>query len=299
MGREPESQFREQASEAALHLKTVPPAWSWARVYLAVVSRFNRSFLLSSDFTNRRASALARLAAYGLALVFLVSLVAVFLPPPFLNPQRLSNALVELVERSTLPLVASALLFWGFSGRARPALWECRAVRVLRPLLLLVALLYLLTTISLGLIGQRLEVEGLAAADLQLRGSQAELQRARSLVGEIPDESTLKAWLGSQPALRQALDQQTGNDQVPDDAEDIRARINRLLAISEANLQRDAVRAKAEISARVWGRIIRAGLTSLIYAIYFGLVYLLWPRSLLKTVQRAWKQRNKAVEAAL
>lgn len=252
---------------------------------------------MPSDFSNRRAAALARMAAYGLALVFLISLVAVFLPPPFLDPQRMSNVLVELVERSTLPLVASVLLFWGFSGRARPALWECRLVGWLRPLLLLVTLLYMSTTITLGLIGQRLEVAGLATTDAQLQRSQAELQRARNLVAEIPDEATLKAWLSSQPTLRQALDQLPDSDQLPDDAEEIRARINRLLAISEANLQRDVVRAKAELSARLWGRMFRAGLTALVYATYFGLAYLVWPRSLLNTRERAWKQRKKAVDA--
>jgi hypothetical protein len=135
---------------------------------------------------------------------------------------------------------------------------------------------------------------GIAATDVQLRRSQAELQRARDLVAEIPDEATLKAWLGSQPALQRALAELPEGTAEPAGVGETRQRINRLLTISEANLQRDALTAKAELSGRIWARAARFGLTALVYSLFFLGARLVWPRSLQDTRQRAWKQRSKA-----
>lgn len=79
----------------------------------------------SGGFSSRRARSFSRMSAYTLLALLLVSLPIAFLPFPAGDPARLLAVLRELLERSTLSVVGTALLFTGLEAPALPALWEC------------------------------------------------------------------------------------------------------------------------------------------------------------------------------
>lgn len=245
------------------------------------------------DFTHRRAATLSRMAAYTFLLIFLVNLVAVLLPPPFLQPERTFAALSELVERSSLPLVAVLVLFFGFSGESLPALWECRLARWLRPLLLLAALLYLVTSLAFLGVAQRIAVTGIASTDAQIERASQEFQQLRELLADADDDAeAVQRVLGRQPALAQAVRQQLGDSWERLTPQQRRQRLEQLLDTSEVTTNRQAQAARAEASGQLRQRTLRFSLTALLYAFFFLAAHLIWPRSLAATRHRVLQARE-------
>ena len=143
------------------------------------------------DFTSHRARSLARLSAYTLVLIFLISLLASLFPLPLEDPQRALAVLQELLERSTVPLVALLFLFAGLAGDALPAPWEMGLASWMGPLLRLVALGYLLTAIAVVAVAARLESTGITQLSGQVQSSLQELQNLRQEVNQylaVPPE---------------------------------------------------------------------------------------------------------------
>lgn len=245
------------------------------------------------DFTHRRAGTLSRIAGYTFLLVFLVNLLAILLPPPFLEPERSFAALVEVVERSTLPLVAVLFLFLGFSGESHPALWECRLARWMRPLLLLVAVVYLITTLAFPLAAQRIDRSGIASSQAQIDRVKQEFQQLRDLLASGPDDTeAVGRVLSAQPALAQALSQQLGDSWDQLSPPQRRQRVEQLIDTSEVNANREAVAARANASGHLRKRTVLFSLTALFYALYYLAAHLIWPRSLAATRQRILQARE-------
>jgi hypothetical protein len=225
-------------------------------------------------------------------LIFLVNLVAILLPPPFLDPERTFRSLIELVERSTLPVVAVLFLFLGLTGEALPALWECRLARWFRPLLLVAALLYLVTTLTFVAVAQRIEATGIANSKAQIERSKQELQQLRSSLRSGVDEASLQRVLNSQPALMQALRQQPGGNWAERSTDERRQRLEELIDISEVNITRQALTTRANASGKLWKQSMLSGLTALFYGLFFLSAHLIWPRSLAATRERILKTRE-------
>ena len=78
------------------------------------------------EFTSRRTRTLARLAAYTVLVIFLCSVLAKVFPLPLSDSSTALNALSEVIERSSLPIFATTLLYMGMTDDALPAYWECR-----------------------------------------------------------------------------------------------------------------------------------------------------------------------------
>jgi hypothetical protein len=254
---------------------------------------------LQDDFSRRRVRSLSRLCAYTLLLVFLASVLTVLVPPPFSDPQRTLALINEVLERSTLPAVAVLFLFFGFSGDALPALWECVLARWLRPLLRLAVLLYLLTAVAVVGVGQQLTRSAASSLDGQVRTSMENLARFRDQVDAETSVERLRGLVARQPQILQALQQEgtplDQNSPLPE----LRQQIDRLLSRAEANLRRQSQIARANASGQLARQMVRLALTALIYALYYLAAALIWPRSLLATIERVREARlaRQAAEA--
>ncbi|WP_158218467.1 HpsJ family protein [Synechococcus sp. 1G10] len=244
------------------------------------------------DFTSRRGGSLARIAAYTFLLIFLLNLLTIFLPPPFLDPERTFSSLVELVERSTLPLVAVLFLFFGLTGEALPALWECRLARLFRPLLLVAALLYLVTTFTVVAAAQRIEATGIANSKAQIERSKGELEQLRNSLLSGSNDAALQRVLSSQPGLAQALQQQGGGNWAELSMAERRKRVEQLIDTSEVNLARQAMATRANASGKLRRQTLLTGLTAFLYTLFFLSAHLIWPRSLAATRERIFQARE-------
>ncbi|APD48702.1 hypothetical protein BM449_11225 [Synechococcus sp. SynAce01] len=247
---------------------------------------------MQDDFSRRKARSLGRLCSYTLLLVFLASVLTTLLPPPFGDSQRLLAVMAEVLERSTLPAVALLFLFFGFSGDALPALWECWLARWLRPLLRLAALLYLLTAVAVVGVGQQISTNASASFEGQVRTSQESLSEfRRQLDGETSVER-LRRVVAGQPQILQALQQEgtplDQNSTLPE----LRQQVERLLTRAEANLRRQSQVARANASGQLARQMVRLGLTALFYSLYYLAAAFIWPRSLQTTVERVLEARR-------
>ncbi len=253
---------------------------------------------LQDDFSRRRVRSLSRLCAYTLLLVFLASVLTALVPPPFSDSQSSLALINEVLERSTLPVVAVLFLFFGFSGDALPALWECVLARWFRPLLRLAVLLYLLTAVAAVGVGQQLSRSGVASLDGQVRTSVENLRKFREQVDGETSVVRLRALVARQPQILQALQQEgtplDQNSPLPE----LRQQVDRQLTRVEANLRSQSQLARSNASGQLARQMVRLAITALIYALYYLAASLIWPRSILATVEwvRAARLARQAAE---
>ncbi len=245
--------------------------------------------LTEPGFSGRRTRSFARLTGYTLLALFLISAVAAFLPPPFARPDRLFTVLGEvLAERSTLPVLALLLLYGGFSGATAAPVWELRLAALLRPVLRLVALLYLLVAIAVVGVAGQLQFQGVAQIDGQLQANLGGLSALRQQVRVSADPRQLRRLLEQQAPLRAGLSEAgspLADPQAPLEAQ--RARALQLLDRIEANLRSDDLRRRADAGGLLFKEQLRLVLTSLLLALFYLLSSVLWPHSLGPTIERA------------
>jgi hypothetical protein len=256
---------------------------------------------LQDDFSRRRVRSLGRLCAYTFVLVFLASTLTALFPLSFTDAQRTLAFLNELLERSTLPAVAVLFLFFGLSGNALPALWECQLARWLRPLLRIVTILYFITTVAIVGVGQQLSVTGVAALERQARTSLDNLRQFRQQVDGENSVESLRGIVARQPQLLQALQQEGTPLDQSSPLTELRQQVDRLLTRVETNVRRQSQTARAIAAGQLARQLARLSVTSLIYALYYLGASLIWPRSLLATVERVRQARQArwAAEAEL
>ncbi|MCP9927878.1 HpsJ family protein [Cyanobium sp. CH-040] len=245
------------------------------------------------DFTGRRARSLARLGAYTLLAVFLISLLSAVLPPPLDNPDRAMALIAELLERSSLPLVALLLLYAGLADDAQPALWEVGLLaRWLRPLLRLVALAYLLLAIAVIGLAQRIEVTGVGQLTSQVQTSLQTLERLRQGVDSAADPQQLRQLLSHDPALMEAMRQAGVPAGEAGTLSEQRALARQLLERAELNLRDASQRRRADASGNLTRQALRLVLLALAYGSFFLLAGFIWPRSVAATLERAIERRD-------
>ncbi|MEO1002574.1 MAG: hypothetical protein AAFX65_05620 [Cyanobacteria bacterium J06638_7] len=254
------------------------------------------------DFHARRARTLARLSAYTLLASFVLMVGGGALPLPLGDPQRAFALLAELVANSTVPVVALFLLFHGLGGKGLPAFWEWRLLRLVRPLLRLVALLYLLTALALAGLALQVERAGVSRLEAELQSGAAGLQRLRQALQSAPDVASLQQLLAGQPGLLEALD---AGPPAPAPTPEIslaerRRQAALLLDRAEANLRQQTTRRRADASGNLTRQALRLGLSALVFGLFHLAASLLWPRSLLDTRERLLEARaaRLAEEAA-
>lgn len=96
-------------------------------------------------------------------------------------------------------MVALVVLYAGLSGEAAPSLWEARLAIWLRPLLRLVALLYLLTAVAIVAVAGEVQSQGLAQFKGQLQANLTGLAELRQQFNAAPDATVLRRLLEQQP----------------------------------------------------------------------------------------------------
>lgn len=247
---------------------------------------------MDEDFSRRRAQSLARICAYTLLGIFLISLLAAALPLPMNDPGRAMGMLAEVLERSTLPLVAVLFLYFGMAEEALPASWECRLALWMGPLLRLAALSYLLTAVAVLSVSQRLDSLGVSGLNQQLKGGTVAIERLRQGVENAPDAPALKRLLSSQPALRQALvERGTAIDDRLAEPER-RRQLLELIDRAGINLRLQGQQTRATASGNLARQSLRLTLTALVYALFYLLAGFIWPRSVVATLVRIREARQ-------
>ncbi|MBD2395567.1 hypothetical protein H6G11_15060 [Cyanobacterium aponinum FACHB-4101] len=96
-----------------------------------------------------RSLVLWRLIGYGFLVLFALDVVAIVVPPNFLNPQWEFQILGEIVERVAIPFIALLLIFFG--GNYLRKGWEYLVLTSLSWLSLIVGVLFILA-VPLGVI---------------------------------------------------------------------------------------------------------------------------------------------------
>lgn len=244
------------------------------------------------DFTGRRARTLARLSAYSLFGIFLISLLVAVLPLPLGDPQRALGLVAELIERSTVPLVAVLFFYVGLADDATPGIWECRLARSVRPLLRLAAMLYLLTAIAVFFAAQTLGTEGGRSLQTQIQTSLTSLRQLQNQVQRAPDVEALRSLVSQQPGLIQAMEERGAalGGEVP--FAEQRSTAVDLLENAEIGLRNQGLQRRADASGNLTRQTLRLGLTALVYAIFYLFAGMIWPRSVAATVERVLDARQ-------
>ncbi|MFQ6537980.1 MULTISPECIES: hypothetical protein [Aphanothece] len=244
------------------------------------------------EFTGRRTRSLARLAAYVLLLVFLLSLLGSALPLPLGDPDRAMLLLNEVLERSPLPLIGVLALFFGFAEDAQPAIWEVMLARGLRPLLRLAALAYLLLALAVLGLADRIEANGVQLLSGQLQTSLQSLERLRRGVDQAGDAQTLQTLLAQDPRLIQAMQQAGITVGEARTFPQQQALARQLLERAEGNLRQTGQRRRADASGNLTRQSVRLVLVALCYAGFHLLASFIWPPSLALTLERAVERRQ-------
>ncbi len=254
--------------------------------------------VIGTEFSARRLNTVARLSAYSLLMVFVISALAAVVGVRSSDPAQALALITEILERSTLPLVAVLFLYLGFSGDAVPALWECRIALWLRPLLRLAALLYLISAIAVAALTPQIEAARVGALESQVQQSEQGLAALRQGVERVDSAALLRRLLAVQPQLLRSFESEGGaNPDEPLDAQ--RARATTLLERAETNLRREYQGQRAQLSFGLGRQAVRLALTAFVYALYYLLVAQIWPRSLAATVERIRDLRaRREAEAA-
>jgi hypothetical protein len=250
--------------------------------------------VIARDFDESRSRILARLSSYVLFLIFLVSVLTGLAPSEFGEPGGVFSFLNEIVERSPTALWGLFLLYFGFCGDARPAIWECRFAGLVRHFLRLLVLLYLLLALAVLGMGGKVRSRDVDNLSRELQRNTAALTRFRQLVVKAPNTNDLARLVSLQPGLSEALRQQGGGLDPATPLEGQRIAVFTLLERSKDNLRRQHLRSVATTtanSARVIGRLV---VLCLLYALFYGLTSLIWPRSLAGTVAALRLQRHEA-----
>ncbi len=236
--------------------------------------------LSAVGFGLRRGRSFFRITAYTLILVFVFNTLPTFLPFPFGQNQALLNALQQLVERSTLPVVSLVFLYQGFVDGALPALWEYRLALAVRPLLGLVALGYLLIAISIVALSLQLQSDGIRQLESQRLDNLNLVIGYEKRLMAATDVSQLRAVLDEQPAFRPLMrDTTAALGTVDRPLVEQRQAAKTLMDRAEADLQYQFLRRRADLAGSLTNQGARLSLSSLSYTGFYLLISLLWPRS--------------------
>jgi hypothetical protein len=245
------------------------------------------------EFTGRRTRSLARLAAYTLLLVFLVSLLSAALPLPIGHADRAMLLFNELLERSPLALMAVLTLYFGLADEAQPAIWEVILARWLRPLLRLTALAYLLVAVAVIALADRIEDTGVGLLSTQVQTSLAKIERLRQSVDRAADPQALLRTLQQQdPRLVQAMLDAGVRVGEPGSLSRQQALARELLQRAEANLRQASQRRRADASGNLSRQSVRQVLVALCYALFYLLASFIWPRSVSASLESAIQRRQ-------
>lgn len=230
-----------------------------------------------SPFTPTRLQTLSRLGAYVLVFEYLVILFFSVLPFSG-DSNRLFAQINAALSTSSLPLIAMVLLFAGFCTGARVARWEWWLGRRLRPLLMLVALLYLLTVPALWWLGHSIQTKG----DRQIQQQFATvLDQLRVYSGQVQSATSspaLRRLVEAQPQLRLSL--QTSESPFASPAASLaqqQAQTLRLIDRIRANLQAEGRARRSAAASELRKEELRISALALAHSLFFALAALIWP----------------------
>ena len=236
--------------------------------------------MTAGPFTSSRFQSLCRLAAYTILFEYALYMLLGLLPFN-LDPGRLLGLVGSSLETASLAVLALPLLFAGFSRDVKPARWEWHFARLLRGLLLVVAILYLLLIPATLAIGARIQSGG----DQQLRQQQQlalqQLQTYRQQLSKASSSPELRRLLLAQPQLRATLaGPESPLAPTKPTLPQQRSQALRLADRIAVNLNQQALLQRSNASGELNKQQLRLVLLALVHALFFGLASMIWPSRL-------------------
>lgn len=227
-----------------------------------------------SLISTKKFESLSRFASYSLVILFLINICAQFIPFPAANAERWSFVITQIVERSTLPMVASVFLFAGLRSQSLLPKFELKLILLQKRLALLASLLFLFIAISLLPIASARNAVLRASFDNRLSAVAKSYEQLASVVNKASSLQELKAVVKAQ--FPQA------DLKLPSTSD-----LQRVKSSFVSNLEAQRLVQRKQLVTELSGLTnsilldsIRLIGSSLIYAIYFFLYYIAFPSRL-------------------
>lgn len=235
---------------------------------------------LHAEFSRRSLQSLARLAAYLLAFEYLLNGFLAVVPVSS-QPDRLLGQITTLVDSASLPVLAVVLFYGGLLAGTRPARWEWRLARLLRPLLALTAALFLLLIPAVWVVGAQIQSRGDGALRQQSDQVQQQLSAYRASLSGAADANLLRRLIEAQPLLQPALagpESPFARTRVA--FADQRRQAVALVDRAMANVRADSLERRAGAVGSLRKQQWRLTVLALVHALFFALSALVWPDGL-------------------
>ena len=235
---------------------------------------------IHAEFSRRSLQSMARLAAYVLLFEYLLN-GAINALPPTAQPERLFGQIGGLLDTASLPVLAVVLLYGGLNVGVRPARWEWRLARLMRPLLGIGAALFLLLVPAVWGLGASIQASGNAVLRQQAAQVEQQLGGYRNALSAVGDAAQLRKLIGAQPQLQPVLSSPESpfanpNAAFPQQREQALKLVDRVLA----NLKAESLARRAAAAGDLRKQQMRMSAMALAHAVFFALACMVWPDGL-------------------
>jgi L-cystine uptake protein TcyP (sodium:dicarboxylate symporter family) len=184
------------------------------------------------NFNNKiaRSILVLRWTGYCLLLLFLFELVAIFIPPSFMNPAWEFKVFGDLIQRIAIPLISLSFIFYGEDNLRKK--WETLGLKVIYWFTLLFALLLLLL-IPLGIVNSvRIDMENKRLYTTQLVQQIDQVEQVKKQLEQTTTSAQMEELLRSTPSIGTIPKIETSQQ-----LEEIKTKFSEFLVVSENQLK--------------------------------------------------------------
>ncbi|UKO98932.1 HpsJ-like protein, cyanoexosortase A-associated [Nostoc sp. UHCC 0870] len=184
------------------------------------------------NFNNKiaRSILVLRWTGYCLLLLFLFELVAIFVPPSFMNPAWEFKVFGDLIQRIAIPLISLSFIFYGEDNLRKK--WETLGLKVIYWFTLLFALLLILL-IPLGIVNSvRIDMENKRLYTTQLVQQIDQVEQVKKQLEQTTTSAQMEELLRSTPSIGTIPKIETSQQ-----FEEIKTKFSEFLVASENQLK--------------------------------------------------------------
>ena len=221
--------------------------------------------------STKKFETLSRAASYCLLGLFFINIITQFFPFPAANIDRWNFVLTQIIERSTLPLVASVFLFAGLRSGSLLPKFELKLISTQKKLALLASLLYLFIAIALLPIASTRNSALRASFDNRLSAVGKPYEQLAGAVQKASSLQELQAVVQAQ--FPQAAPKFPANSKL----ENVKATFISNLEGQRLIQRKQLVTELSGLTNSILLDSIRLLASSLVYAIYFLLYFIAFP----------------------
>jgi L-cystine uptake protein TcyP (sodium:dicarboxylate symporter family) len=184
------------------------------------------------NFNNKvaRSILVLRWTGYCLLLLFLFELVAIFIPPSFMNPAWEFKVFGDLIQRIAIPLISLSFIFYGEDNLRNK--WERLVLKVIYWVNLLLALLLFLF-VPLGIVNSvRIDIDNNRLYNTQLVQQIDQIEQVKKQLEQTTTSAQMEELLRSSPTVGTIPKIETSQQ-----LEEIKTKFSEFLVASENQLK--------------------------------------------------------------